>query len=38
MPNVLYPNIGTSGEEKPMYRNEEKANHVGGESDTDEEY
>jgi len=38
MPNVLYPNIGTSGKEKPMYWDEEKANHVGGESDTDEEY
>ena len=38
VPDVLDPDVGARGKEKPMNRDEEKANHVGGESDADEEY
>jgi hypothetical protein len=38
VPDVLDPNIGACCKEEPMNGDEEKANHVGCESDTDEEY
>ena len=38
MPDVLNPDVGARSKEEPVNRDEEKANHVGGESDADEEY
>ena len=38
MPDVLDPHVGASREEQPVYWDEEEANHVAGQSDTDEKY
>jgi len=38
VPDVLDPDVGACCKEEPVNRDEEKANHVGGESDADEEY
>jgi hypothetical protein len=37
VPDVLDPDVGAGGEEEPVNRDEEKANHVGGESNADKE-
>ena len=38
VPDVLYPDVCTSGEEEPVHRDKEKADHVTGQSNTDKEY
>ena len=38
MPDVLNPDVGTGREEKPVDWYEEKADHVAGEGNTDEEH
>ena len=37
MPNVLNPDVGTGREEEPVNWYEEKADHVAGKGNTDEE-
>jgi len=37
MPNVLHPHICARCEEKPVDWDEKETNHVGGESNADEE-
>jgi len=38
MPDVLDPDIGAGGEEEPVDRYEEEADHVAGQGDAHEEY
>ena len=38
VPNILDPDIGTGSKEQPMYWYEQKANHVAGQSNANEEY
>ena len=37
MPDVLHPDVGTGREEQPVNWYEEKADHVAGEGNADEE-
>lgn len=38
VPNILDPDVGAGGEEQPMNRDEQKANHVGRDGNANEEY
>ena len=38
VPYVLDPDVGAGSEEEPVHRDEEEADHITGQRNTDEEY
>ena len=38
MPDVLHPDVCTGREEEPVHRDEEEADHVASQGNTDEKY